>query len=134
MTTKPLKSSFSKKAAKIWKNLPLVLTLLSKNSCFVKLCGLLTMYFRRLHTYVLFLSNIYKAKKLVWNCNFLFKYNFFTKLFSEWKPCIAKIIYKSWKIVVQKSRTPLRAAPEQLSIPLDKLPYFHSIDLRIWVL
>ena len=31
-----LKFSFSEKATKIWKNLPLVLTLLSKNNCFVK--------------------------------------------------------------------------------------------------
>ena len=31
-----LKSSFSEKATKVWKNLPLVLTLLSKNNCFVK--------------------------------------------------------------------------------------------------
>ena len=34
-----LKSSFSGKATKIWKNLPLALTLLSKNSCFVKTFG-----------------------------------------------------------------------------------------------
>ena len=34
-----LKSSFSEKATKIRKNLPLVLTLLSKNSCFVKSGG-----------------------------------------------------------------------------------------------
>ena len=33
------KSSFSEKATKIWKNIPLVLTLLSKNSCFVKTGG-----------------------------------------------------------------------------------------------
>ena len=33
------KLRFSEKAAKIWKNLPLVLTLLSKNSCFVKTVG-----------------------------------------------------------------------------------------------
>ena len=46
-----LKFSFSEKATKIWKNIPLVLTLLSKNRCFVKtsgrfffqFCGLLTM-------------------------------------------------------------------------------------------
>ena len=45
-----LKFSFSEKVTKIWKNLPLVLTLLSRNSCFVKevadffkLCGLLIM-------------------------------------------------------------------------------------------
>ena len=31
-----LKSSFSEKATKIWKNLPLGLTLLGKNRCFVK--------------------------------------------------------------------------------------------------
>ena len=31
-----LKSSLSEKATKLWKNLPLVMTLLSKNSCFVK--------------------------------------------------------------------------------------------------
>ena len=30
------KSSFSEKVTKIWKNLPLILTLLSKNNCFVK--------------------------------------------------------------------------------------------------
>ena len=35
-----LKSSFSEKATKIWKNLPLVLTLLSKNSCVVKTSGI----------------------------------------------------------------------------------------------
>ena len=34
-----LKLSFSEKATKIWKNYPLVLTLLSKNSCFVKKSG-----------------------------------------------------------------------------------------------
>ena len=34
-----VKFSFSEKATKIWKNLPLVLTLLSKNSCFVKTSG-----------------------------------------------------------------------------------------------
>ena len=34
-----IKSSFSEKAPKIWKNLPLVLTLLSRNSCFVKTDG-----------------------------------------------------------------------------------------------
>ena len=34
-----LKFSFSEKGTKIWKNLPLVLTLLSKNSCFVKTSG-----------------------------------------------------------------------------------------------
>ena len=34
-----LKSSFSENATKLWKNLPLVLTLLSKNSCFVKTGG-----------------------------------------------------------------------------------------------
>ena len=34
-----LKFRFSEKATKIWKNLPLVLTLLSKNSCFVKTGG-----------------------------------------------------------------------------------------------
>ena len=34
-----LKFSFSEKATKIWKNLPLVLTLLSKNSCCVKTRG-----------------------------------------------------------------------------------------------
>ena len=34
-----VKSSFSEKAIKVWKNLPLVLTLLSKNSCFVKTGG-----------------------------------------------------------------------------------------------
>ena len=34
-----LKFSFSEKATKIWKNLPLVLTLLSKNNCFVKTGG-----------------------------------------------------------------------------------------------
>ena len=34
-----VKFSFSEKAKKIWKNLPLVLTLLSKNSCFVKTGG-----------------------------------------------------------------------------------------------
>ena len=45
-----VKSSFSKKATKIWKNIQLVLTLLSKNNCFVKIgrrffkfCGLLIM-------------------------------------------------------------------------------------------
>ena len=32
-----LKSSFSEKATKIWKNFPLVLTLLSKDSCFIKI-------------------------------------------------------------------------------------------------
>ena len=31
-----MKSSFSEKATKVWKNLPLVLTLLSENNCFVK--------------------------------------------------------------------------------------------------
>ena len=35
----PIKSSFSEKATKIWKNLPLVLTLVSRNSCFVKTDG-----------------------------------------------------------------------------------------------
>ena len=34
-----LKSSFSKKVTKIWINLPLVLTLLSKKNCFVKTGG-----------------------------------------------------------------------------------------------
>jgi hypothetical protein len=34
-----LKFSFSEKSTKIWKNLPPVLTLLSKNSCFVKTSG-----------------------------------------------------------------------------------------------
>ena len=34
-----LKFSFSEKATKIWKNLPLALTLLSKNNCSVKLGG-----------------------------------------------------------------------------------------------
>ena len=34
-----LKSSFSEKSTKIWKNLPLVLTVLSKNSCSVKKGG-----------------------------------------------------------------------------------------------
>ena len=34
-----LKYSFSEKATKTWKNLPLVLTLQSKNSCFVKTGG-----------------------------------------------------------------------------------------------
>ena len=34
-----LKSSFSEKATEIWKNLPLVLTLLSKNNWFVKTGG-----------------------------------------------------------------------------------------------
>ena len=34
-----LKFSFSEKATKIWNNLPLVLTLQSKNSCFVKTSG-----------------------------------------------------------------------------------------------
>ena len=34
-----LKSSFSEKVTKIWKNLPLVLMLLSKNNCFVKTGG-----------------------------------------------------------------------------------------------
>ena len=34
-----LKFSFSEKATKIWKNLPIVLTLLSNNSCFVKKGG-----------------------------------------------------------------------------------------------
>ena len=34
-----LKFSFSEKAQKIWKNLPLVLTLLSKSNCFVKTGG-----------------------------------------------------------------------------------------------
>ena len=33
-------SSFSQKATKIWKNLPLDLTLLSKNNCFVKTSGI----------------------------------------------------------------------------------------------
>ena len=32
----PLKFSFSEKDTKIWKNIPLVLTVLSKNKCFVK--------------------------------------------------------------------------------------------------
>ena len=36
---KKLKFSFSEKTTKIWKNLPLVLTLLSKNNCFVKTGG-----------------------------------------------------------------------------------------------
>ena len=36
---KTLKFGFSEKATKVWKNLPLVLTLLSKNSCFVKTGG-----------------------------------------------------------------------------------------------
>ena len=35
----PVKFSFSEKATKNWKNLPFVLTLLSKNSCFVKTGG-----------------------------------------------------------------------------------------------
>ena len=34
-----VKSSFFEKATKIWKNLPVVLTPLSKNSCFVKTSG-----------------------------------------------------------------------------------------------
>ena len=34
-----LKSSFSEKPTKIWKNLPLVLMLLSKHNCFVKTGG-----------------------------------------------------------------------------------------------
>ena len=34
-----IKSSFSEKATKIWKNLPLVLTLMSKNNFFVKTGG-----------------------------------------------------------------------------------------------
>ena len=34
-----LKSSFSEKATKIWKNLPFVLTLMSKNNRFVKTGG-----------------------------------------------------------------------------------------------
>ena len=35
-----VKFSFSEKATKNWKNLPFVLTLLSKNSCFVKTGGI----------------------------------------------------------------------------------------------
>ena len=37
--TSMVKSSFSKKATKIWKKFPLVLTILSKDSCFVKSGG-----------------------------------------------------------------------------------------------
>ena len=45
----PIKFSFSEKATKIWKNLPLVLTLLSKNNCFVKTSGRSFQIFRPSH-------------------------------------------------------------------------------------
>ena len=46
--TSEIKSSFSEKVTNIWKNLPLVLTVLSKNNCFVKTGGRLfqILYFR----------------------------------------------------------------------------------------
>ena len=43
-------------------------------------------------------------------------YNFFQKLFSELKPYMANIL------------TPLRAAPEQLTIPFDKLPFHGALQ------
>ena len=44
-----LKFSFSEKATKVWKNLPLDLKLLSKNNCFVKTSGRLFQILRPPH-------------------------------------------------------------------------------------
>ena len=67
-------------------------------------------------------------------CN-VSKKRFFNGNHQRWKPYMANILDKTWNkgklllnLVIQRSRTLLRAAPEQLSIPFNKLPVDGRLD------